>query len=66
MTEALPIPLTTLETPKYEVGKKAAQLLLDKIKTQRQPNKDENNTESVNSIGILPKLIIRKSTAELS
>ena len=62
LTEALPVPLTTLETPKYEVGKKAAELLLNKIKIKQESNKSENNTESVNSIGILPKLIIRKST----
>ena len=62
LTEALPIPLTTLEAPKYEVGKKAAELLLNKIKIKQEPDNSKNNTESVNSISILPKLIIRKSS----
>ena len=50
-------PLTTLLHPKYEMGKKALEILLSELR-------DKNATLSYNQIRYIPKLIIRKSTSQ--
>ncbi len=46
-------PLTTVSTPKYELGKKAVEILLDHL-----PGKRRN---TLREVVVKPKLIVRKS-----
>lgn len=48
-------PLTTIAHPKYEIGKKAMDILVSELK--------EKNAKSFNQIRYVPELVIRKSSA---
>lgn len=48
-------PLTTIAHPKYEIGKKAMEILIGELR--------ENGAHSFNQIRYIPELIIRKSAA---
>ena len=54
----LRIPLTTIDQPKYELGKVAASNLVEKIKKKEK--------EISRNFLFKPKLIIRQSTKEIS
>ena len=59
ITESLTPSLTTIETPKFDVGEKIAELIVEKIhKVQKGKN---INTQPAISVGFMPKLIIRDS-----
>ena len=61
ITETLQVPLTTIETPKLDVGKKAAEILIEKINKSKEPGTTERHPAV--SVGFMPKLIIRDSCA---
>ncbi|MHB1376840.1 MAG: LacI family DNA-binding transcriptional regulator [Candidatus Humimicrobiaceae bacterium] len=48
-------PLTTIAHPKYEIGKKAMEILISELK--------ESKAHSFNQIRYIPELIVRKSSA---
>lgn len=50
----LPVPLTTIEQPAYEIAKQAAQILFRQIKDGESPQED---------LVIAPRLVIRNSTS---
>jgi LacI family transcriptional regulator len=52
-SEVVDPPMTTLESVEEEVGRKASQILLEKIK--------DKDTDSVSEYLVQPKLCIRKS-----
>lgn len=51
-----PVSLTTIALPKYELGSKATELLIDKIEAKRS-----NRPAKTNQIVLEPKLVIRRS-----
>lgn len=53
----LPVPLSTVEQPVYEIGRKAAEELFKRIK---------NPEKKVTSQTVAPKILIRKSTSQPS
>ena len=61
ITESLTPALTTISTPNYDVGIKAAGLILEKIEKAKKGQ--TIHTSSAISIGIMPKLIIRQTCA---
>ena len=51
-----PVSLTTIALPKYELGSRATELLIDKIEAKRS-----NRSAKTNQIVLEPKLVIRRS-----
>ena len=56
----LETPLTTVGQPKYEIGRKACEILIDKIKGREQRAKDK-----IQKVVLPTELIIRESTEKL-
>lgn len=50
-------PLTTVKQEPFEIGRKAAEMVLDRIRGDRERRRDPQRLE------IVPRLVIRKSTA---
>jgi len=61
----LEVPLTTVKQPKYEIGKQACQILIEKIRGQRAKGKGQSAKDKVKQVVLPVELVVRKSVAQL-